>query len=108
MSTLCFIELLPPTPVCATQSIIMNYGFNYVLCSTVKVLISPCRPISCYKADLTKEITGDVELEEELVTCNQVEDVCFGRVVLTVSNETDTASSKGYIQVGRRVEWDQH
>ena len=74
----------------------------------VKLSTSPCRPISCYKADLTKEITGDVELEEELVTCNQVEDVCFGRVVLTVSNETDTASSKGYIQVGRRVEWDQH
>ena len=63
----------------------------------------PCRPISCYKADLTKEITGDVELEEELVTCNQVEDVCFGRVVLTVSNKTDTDSSQGYIQVGMTV-----
>ena len=100
MSTLCFIELLPPTPVWATQSIIMNYGFNYVLCSTVKDLIFPCRPISCYKADLTKEITGDVELEEELVTCNQVEDVCFGRVILTVSNKTDTGTSQGYIQVG--------
>ena len=65
-----------------------------------QTLTCPCRPISCYKADLTKEITGDVELEEELVTCNQVEDVCFGRVVLTVSNKTDTESSQGYIQVG--------
>ena len=45
-----------------------------------------------------------MELEEELVTCNQVEDVCFGRVVLTVSNQTDTGSSQGYIQVGMRVE----
>ena len=65
----------------------------------LKLLTSPCRPISCYKADLTKEITGDVELEEELVTCNQVDDVCFGRVILTVSNKTDTDSSQGYIQV---------
>ena len=44
-----------------------------------------------------------MELEEELVTCNQVEDVCFGRVVLTVSNKTDTASSQGYIQVPSNV-----
>ena len=41
-----------------------------------------------------------MELEEELVTCNQVEDVCFGRVILTVSNKTDTGTSQGYIQVG--------
>ena len=41
-----------------------------------------------------------MELEEELVTCNQVEDVCFGRVTLTVSNKTDTDTSEGYIQVG--------
>ena len=55
------------------------------------------RPISCYTGSLTSKISGDVNLEENLVTCPYEKDVCFGKVVLTVSN--DTEKSDGYIQV---------
>merc|ERR1711879_889563 len=55
------------------------------------------RPISCYTGSLTSKISGDVSLEESLVTCSYEKDVCFGKVVLTVSNDTD--KSDGYIQV---------
>ena len=55
------------------------------------------RPISCYTGSLTSKISGDVNLEETLVTCPYEKDVCFGKVVLTVSN--DTEKSDGYIQV---------
>ena len=55
------------------------------------------RPISCYTGSLTSKISGDVSLEETLVTCPYEKDVCFGKVVLTVSN--DTEKSDGYIQV---------
>ena len=57
----------------------------------------PFRPISCYTGSLTSKISGDVNLEETLVTCSYEKDVCFGKVVLTVSN--DTEKSDGYIQV---------
>ena len=31
------------------------------------------RPISCYEGSVTQEITGDVALEEKLVTCSLVQ-----------------------------------
>ena len=46
---------------------------------------------------MTSKISGDVNLEENLKTCSYEQDVCFGKVVLTVSN--DTEKSEGYIQV---------
>ena len=55
------------------------------------------RPISCYTGSLTSKISGDVNLEETLITCPYEKDVCFGKVILTVSN--DTEKSDGYIQV---------
>ena len=55
------------------------------------------RPISCYTGSLTAEIKGDVSLDESLKTCAMYEDVCFGKVILTVSN--DTQNSVGYVQV---------
>jgi len=54
------------------------------------------RPISCYTGSLTAEIKGDVSLDESLKTCAMYEDVCFGKVILTVSN--DTQNSVGYVQ----------
>ena len=112
----------PPT-VSAPRSIIVIYGStNYCIalpCLLIKTFphlvnmtftrgsamtiigfnFNP-RPISCYKGSATQKIAGDVPLEEELVVCNFFEDVCYGRVTLTVSNKTDTDTSEGYIQVG--------
>ena len=38
------------------------------------------RPLSCYSASATSLITGDLAIEETLVTCDKEADVCFGKV----------------------------
>ena len=38
------------------------------------------RPLSCYSASAASLITGDLAIEETLVTCDKEADVCFGKV----------------------------
>ena len=54
------------------------------------------RPLSCYSGTSGSRLTAeraDLQLEEELTTCTLLQDVCYGRVSLTVSNTSDTRSA---------------
>ena len=59
------------------------------------LIFDPCRPLSCYSASATSVISGeffsfncsglyfpsgDLAIEETLVTCDKEADVCFGKV----------------------------
>ena len=57
------------------------------------------RPISCYSGSTAVKISEDVALEENLTRCDFQDDVCFGKVVLTVSNKT--SSSEGFLEVAK-------
>ena len=62
------------------------------------LIFDPCRPLSCYSASATSVIsgefflhcsglyfpTGDLAIEETLVTCDKEADVCFGKVAKVV------------------------
>ena len=73
------------------------------MCKTLTIIflsIFPySRPISCYSGSKSARITEDVRLEENLKKCDFQDDVCYGKVVLTVSN-TSTASS-GFLEVAK-------
>merc|ERR1711936_797407 len=57
------------------------------------------RPISCYTASRVSEVVEDISLDERLVRCDYQEDVCFGKVALTVSNSSST--SRGILEVSK-------
>ena len=50
-----------------------------------KVLELVFRPLSCYSASAASVISGDLAIEETLVTCDNEADVCFGKVKLNSS-----------------------
>ena len=56
-----------------------------------------CRPISCYTGITNAEISEDIVLNETLTKCADFEDLCFGKVVLTVSNTS--GDSQGFLEV---------
>jgi len=57
------------------------------------------RPISCYTASSVSEVVEDISLDERLVRCDFQDDVCFGKVALTVSNTS--SESRGILEVSK-------
>ena len=71
------------------------------------LIFDPCRPLSCYSASATSVIsgefflhcsglyfpTGDLAIEETLVTCDKEADVCFGKVAEVVFQRSLFSSS---------------
>jgi len=54
-------------------------------------------PISCYTGVNNAKISEDIVLDETLTECAASDDVCFGKVVLTVSNTS--SNSQGFLEV---------
>ena len=57
------------------------------------------RPISCYVGANNAKISEEILLDETLTQCSLSEDVCFGKVVLTVSNTS--AESLGFLEIAK-------
>merc|ERR1711936_283304 len=75
-----------------------GYGHNYGRYNRAGGY-STQRPISCYTASRVSEVVEDISLDEKLVRCDYQDDVCFGKVTLTVSN--DTSTSRGILEVSK-------
>jgi len=75
-----------------------GYGHNYGQYSRAGGY-SRERPISCYSAFKAAEITEDMAIDEGLVKCDFQDDVCFGKVVLIVSNSS--SNSRGILEVSK-------
>ena len=67
------------------------------LLNTELSLLYYFRPISCYSGAKAAVLTEDVKLAENLTVCGYQDDVCYGKVVLTISNTSTT--SKAVLQV---------
>merc|ERR1712192_372520 len=75
-----------------------GYGHNYGQYNRAGGY-STARPISCYTASRVSEVVEDISLDEKLVRCDYQDDVCFGKVVLTVSNTSST--NQGILEVSK-------
>ena len=80
-------------------------GSQTLLCKKIlySYLLLYSRPISCYSGSTAARITEDVKLEENLTRCGFQDDLCYGKVVLTVSNTTtaDNFTSQGFLKVAK-------
>ena len=80
-------------------------GSQTLLCKKIlySYLLLYSRPISCYSGSTAARITEDVKLEENLTRCGFQDDICYGQVVLTVSNTTteDNFTSQGFLEVAK-------
>jgi len=61
------------------------------------------KPMSCYEGSLTSAISGEVDLNETLTVCELTDDVCFGKITLTVTNTTTNGEivSNGALDVSK-------
>ena len=57
------------------------------------------RPISCYVGANNAKISEEILLEETLTQCSLLDDVCFGKVILTVSNTS--TESLGFLEIAK-------